>query len=241
MHYQVSREGQLYGPYTLEDLQRYVTSGNVLLTDLAKSEDMQDWLPVAQILGTTAAVATPAPIAPSPYPPAYPTPTGTPYPNPPNLNWVLLMLCNFLTCGIFTIVWNLILCAWVRRVQPSSNALILYISAYTIALIGTAISFANNLPAFIATMHHEPPPHMSLPLVFLASCFSLTGWIVRIVARFTLRSSIELHYNVAEPMGLYLNPVMTFFFGNVYFQFHINRLLEIKQAARYRNASIGTP
>ncbi len=239
MQYQVSREGQLYGPYTLEDLQRYVTSGNVLLTDLAKSEDMPDWLPVAQILGATPAPA-PAYAAPSTYPPAQPITTGAPYPDPPNINWALVMLFSFFTCGIFTIVWNILLCLWVRRVQPSSNALVLYISAYTIALIGTAISFANNLPAFIATMHHEPPPHMNLPLVFLASCFSLAGWIVRVVARFTLRSAIELHYNVAEPMGLYLNPIMTFFFGNLYFQFHINRLIEIKLATRYRNAAIGT-
>ena len=30
MQYHVSRNGQTYGPYTLEDLQRYVASGNVL-------------------------------------------------------------------------------------------------------------------------------------------------------------------------------------------------------------------
>ena len=38
MTYQVLRNGQMYGPYTLEDLQRYVASGNVLPTDMAKSE-----------------------------------------------------------------------------------------------------------------------------------------------------------------------------------------------------------
>ena len=42
MTYQVSRNGQLYGPYTLEDLQRYVASGNILPTDMAKSEDMME-------------------------------------------------------------------------------------------------------------------------------------------------------------------------------------------------------
>ena len=52
MTYHVSRNGQMYGPYTLEDLQRYVATGNILPTDMAKSEDMPDWLPVAQILGT---------------------------------------------------------------------------------------------------------------------------------------------------------------------------------------------
>jgi hypothetical protein len=33
MHYQISRNGQEYGPYTLEDLQRYLASGNVMPTD----------------------------------------------------------------------------------------------------------------------------------------------------------------------------------------------------------------
>ena len=57
MTYQVSRNGQIYGPYTLEDLQRYVSSGNVLPTDMAKGEDMPEWVPVAQILGAPVATA----------------------------------------------------------------------------------------------------------------------------------------------------------------------------------------
>ncbi len=40
MHYQISRNGQMYGPYTLEDLQRYLASGNILPTDMAKTEAM---------------------------------------------------------------------------------------------------------------------------------------------------------------------------------------------------------
>src|SRR6202011_1321458 len=63
MTYQVSRNGQLYGPYSLEDLQRYVATGNVLLTDLAKSDDMPIWLPLSQ---GPAAPGTPIPAAPSP-------------------------------------------------------------------------------------------------------------------------------------------------------------------------------
>jgi hypothetical protein len=249
MQYQVSRNGQLYGPYTLEDLQRYVTSGNVLLTDLAKSEDMPTWLPVAQILGTTplgtAAAAAPTYAAPAypvttAYPQAYPTPTGIPYPDPPNLNWLLVLLFSLFTCGIFTIVWNILLSLWVKRVQPSSKALMLYITCYCIALVGMAVSFSNNIPAIIAAAHHQAPASPNIPIAIFAGCISLASWIVRIIARFTLANSIELHYNVAEPLGLRLNPVMTFFFGNLYFTYHINRLMEIKQAMRYRNAAIGT-
>src|ERR1700727_1785892 len=53
MTYQVSRNGQMYGPYTLEDLQRYVASGNVLPTDLAKSETMPEWVHVAEFMGSS--------------------------------------------------------------------------------------------------------------------------------------------------------------------------------------------
>ena len=38
MNYFIKRDLQEYGPYTLSELQRYVASGNVLLTDLCHSE-----------------------------------------------------------------------------------------------------------------------------------------------------------------------------------------------------------
>ncbi len=64
MTYQVSRNGQLYGPYTREDIERYLATGNVLPTDLAKSEEMPDWLTVSQLLaGET--TPTPPPSVPS--------------------------------------------------------------------------------------------------------------------------------------------------------------------------------
>src|SRR5437016_3436056 len=98
MSYQVSRNGQLYGPYTLEDLQRYVATGNVAPTDLAKSEDMPDWVPVSQLLAASGAAVptTPAYIPPA----AYATPAGL-YPDPPNLNWGIVLLIDIFTCGIF--------------------------------------------------------------------------------------------------------------------------------------------
>ncbi len=46
-------------------------------------------------------------------------------------------------------------------------------------------------------------------------------------------SSLEEHFNGPEPVGLRLNGVMVFFFGGVYFQYHLNRINAIKQAARF--------
>ena len=95
MDYFVTREGQQYGPYTLSDLQRYVGTGEVLLTDLAISDGLTEPVPVAQIVGNIAATPTTFPSASAS--------TLAVYPNPPNLHWALVLLFSLLSCGLFTI------------------------------------------------------------------------------------------------------------------------------------------
>jgi GYF domain 2 len=224
MTYQVLRNGQTYGPYTLEDLQRYVASGNVLPTDMAKGSDMPDWVPVSQVLGGAVAQA-PAHVA----TPAYPQPTGAVYPDPPNLHWALELLLGFVTCYIFVVVWNLVIAAWANRVQPASKALMFYIIATVLILINAGSSWG----IIIAISHNPgvpPQPHLLGNLVGLAT------WIMRLIARFTLRDTLEQHFNGPEPMGLRLSAVMTFFFGGIYFQYKLNEINQLKQSMRYRSA-----
>jgi hypothetical protein len=228
MQYQVSRNGQMYGPYTLEDLQRYVASGHVLYTDLAKSEEMAEWVPVSQILGTAPLGAAPLGTAPAyTAPPAYGQATGGAYPDAPNLNWALELLLGFLTCVLFVIAWNLVIASWAKRVQPASKALMYYIIATVLMVLNFGGSYGN----VIATVHHHHP-HQSI----LGGLIGLATWVVRLIARFTLRDTLETHYNTAEPLGLRLSAVMTFFFGGIYFQYKLNRINEIKETLRYRNA-----
>jgi len=222
MTYQVSRNGQMYGPYTLEDLQRYVASGNVLPTDLAKSEEMTDWLPVAQILGGPA-VAAPVYAPPTGYPPA----SGTLYPDAPNLNWGLELLLGFLTCHLFVLVWNLVIASWARRVEPTSKAFMYYI----VATVLTVLQFGGSWGMAVSIVQHRPP-HQSV----IGGLLGLVAFVARLIARFSLRDTLEQHFNGPEPLGLRLSAVMTFFFGGVYFQYKLNRLNEIKEALRYRNA-----
>jgi hypothetical protein len=226
MTYQVSRNGQMYGPYTLEDLQRYVASGNILPTDLAKSEEMPDWLPVAQILGTAAAPS--ASVYPTPYatPPAYPQQPVTAYPDPPNLNWVLELLLGFFTCTIFVVVWNLVIASWANRVQPASKALMYYIVATVLIVLHAGTSYG-----MVITIMNHGQPHRSL----LANLIGIASWVVRLIARFTLRDTLEQHFNGPEPLGLRLSAVMTFFFGGIYFQYKLNEINQQKAALRYRN------
>ena len=244
MNFQVSRNGQMYGPYTLADLERYVASGNVLLTDLAKSEEMPEWLPVSQILHRDAAAsATPAygavPSA-SPYQGAY-AGAASVSPDPPNLSWVLVLVFDLLTCSFFQLVWNIILGAWFRRVSPSSKALLLYIAAGILLIfqycVGRiyGVNSGNTFSHFGRMSGHHMVFGQGLAIYGLVS---LITWVTRLVARFIFRAELEYHFNTVDPVGLRLGPVMTFFFGGIYFQYHINRINTIKQAARYRGPAL---
>src|SRR6266403_4418794 len=108
MNYFIKRELNEYGPYSLADLQKYVASGNILLTDLCRSEALTDWVPVSQVIGNIpvpAAAPQPAPGtvygAPAAYgaPAGYVAPAVSQYPPPPSLHWGILILLGVLTCG----------------------------------------------------------------------------------------------------------------------------------------------
>lgn len=228
MLYHVSRNGQTYGPYTLEDLRRYVASGNVLPTDLARSESMSEWLPVSQILGGSVSFSPPPP--PGAYPGGYATPTmAGGYSDAPDLHWGLVLLFAFFTCSLFMWVWNFILASWMKRVRPHSTAIFYYaIAAVLLVLQGI---FSNH-----TYMRFQPGAHMdwqSYGFHPLGATIGLVAWVVKLIARFTLRSELEDHFNTVDPVGLRLSGVMTFFFGGLYFQYHLNRINEMKRVARY--------
>jgi hypothetical protein len=127
-------------------------------------------------------------------------------------------------------VWNLVIASWANRVQPASKALMFYIIATVLILINAGSSWG----VVVAISHHSgvpPQPHLLGNLVGLAT------WIMRLIARFTLRDTLEQHFNTAEPIGLRLNAVMTFFFGGIYFQYKLNEINQIKQAMRYRSVA----
>ena len=222
MLYHATRNGQTYGPYTLDDLRRYVASGNVLPTDLAKSDDMAEWLPVAQVLGTV----TP-PVAAGPYAgsPVYPQTSLAAYPDPPNLSWGLVALFTIFTFGLFMVVWNIVVAAWMRRVQPTSQALLYYIAGTILVLVNSGASVGFLL----AMQHHHI--YQRHPYSFF---LGIAGWVVRLIARLTMKADLERHFNGPEPIGLRLSGSMTFFFGGLYHQYHLNRINEIKAAARYQ-------
>jgi hypothetical protein len=232
MKYHVSRNGQVYGPYTIEDLQRYVASGNVLPTDLAKSEEMAEWVPVAQILGIAPAAQ---PAYQNPLAPAYPASNVALYPDAPNLHWGLVLLFAFFTCTLFMWVWNLVVATWLKRVQPNSRAIFYYATATVLVFVQIIVGTHTRVQIFEPGTHWWVTYYTAHPL---RNVLSIVVWVVRLLARFTMRSELEQHFNGPEPVGLSLSGVMTFFFGGLYFQYHLTRINELKRMARYRGAAI---
>jgi len=209
MDYMISREGQEYGPYTLADLQRYVASGEILLTDMARSEGMTDFLAVSQVIGTIPVPAT--------LPHISLAPAANEYPDPPNLHWALVLLFSFLTCGLFDIAWAIVLAVWIKKLVPASRAIYyygFYVACFVIIVVLSAVAAAQQSNNGIVGI------------------FQLASVVVSLAARYSLRNALEQHYNSAEPMGLGLSGIMTFFFGAIYFQYHMNNIVRRKNLDR---------
>jgi hypothetical protein len=48
--YFILRNGQQYGPYSPVDIERYLAVGGIVATDLARTEEMNQWLPLSHIM-----------------------------------------------------------------------------------------------------------------------------------------------------------------------------------------------
>lgn len=238
----ISRNGQTYGPYSMDELQRYLASGHVLSTDLARTNDAADWIPVSQLLASMPGAPTPGAAAygaPAYGAPAYGTVPAVGYmppvagqlspavEAPPNLNWGLLVLFGLLTCGFFTVIYEFIQAFWLRRINPASRVVFFYL----VAAVFYLLNISSSVATVSAQMHGQMRPPSSFS--YVGGLASIAYLVIVLVARFTMRSELEQHYNTVEPIGLTLSGIMTFFFGSFYFQYHFNRINQMKRATAY--------
>lgn len=221
MKYYIWRNNQQYGPYSLADLQRYLASGDILPNDMSRSEAMQQWIPVQQLVASAGSPnAPPPPDAQAPLTPA-PTYTQSPFYTPqaaipqavpalvPDLHWGLLLLLTIITCGLFAWVWMFIQAAAVRRLDSRSNALIFY-------AVGLALSLGSGIFRSSGMWYGHTTGSGAL--------ISIAATALVIIGHFNIRSSLEQYFTRSEPIGLALSSVLTFFFGPIYFQYHFNRI-----------------
>ena len=225
MKYQLARNGQTYGPYSLDELRQYLASGNVQPTDLAVGEGMTEWEPVAKVLGLEG--------------------PGSPVAHRRKWQCGLTgMLSGFLRstqriqhrriyigcwswCWVpsaifFLFVWIFVQASWVKTVDPKSKAMAYYGASIASMVLGGVMmmmSAATQKPVFALVL--------AMPLI-------VAYLVLLIMGHFDLRRSLEEHFNGPEPVGLRLSGAMTFFFNTVYFQYHINRIHEMRRYAGRR-------
>jgi hypothetical protein len=208
--YTLARGGERYGPYTLEQLRDYVSQGSVQMTDLVWSPGMATWSPVSTVLGSTAdrgataSAMVPPPIPASPYAPpqarvADPVFT-TGFPKPLSMHWALVLVLSIVTCGVFALVWMFLQAAWVRRLDPTNNALI-------ILAVGIPAQFLLSIAAAVEGEGSS-----------LGLFAYLVGFVATEVAYFSMREVMQNRF------VLRLSGILTFFFTLLYLQYHMSRI-----------------
>lgn len=129
---------------------------------------------------------------------------------PPNLHWGLLILLNMITCGIFSTVWSFVQANWAKKLAPDNKALQFMVAYVACAVVAIGLSIDERT-------------------ALIGSLVNLAGVVCFIIAMFKIRAAMEEYYNSTENIGLTLSGVMTFFFGLLYFQYHINRIARWKK------------
>jgi hypothetical protein len=133
------------------------------------------------------------------------------YPSPPDLHWGIVLALWLVTCGLFGTVWLFVQAVWLRKVQPGAQALTYLIIGFGLTFVGGTLTGNRST-------------------IRLGGLVWLAGLAMYLVGIFSMRSSIEEHFNSAEPIGLRLSGIMTFFFNVIYFQYHFNEIAQAKKA-----------
>ena len=118
---------------------------------------------------------------------------------PPALRWPLVLLLSILTLGLFEDAWLIWQSRWAKRVDPQSRATIFMVCGLLLFLVGGVLVELSDFKG-------------------LAGWVEFGGLVLSQVGNFSVKGTMEKHYNVA------LSGIMTIFFTSIYFQYRFDRL-----------------
>jgi len=134
-------------------------------------------------------------------------------PDPPRLHWGWVFGLSVITLGFFGQVWMIVQSVWVRKVFGRSKALPWTI-AYALTLPVTFL-LAIGIGVFGVLSHRDPAEIQSLSGILIIF-MRIAIFVLYLVSVYTLRGELE-----SSPIEIPLGGVMTFFFGPIYFQYHL--------------------
>jgi hypothetical protein len=126
-------------------------------------------------------------------------------PLPPGLHWTIVLLLDIVTLGLFGYVWAIVQALWARKSDRSSKALGLYIIAIALSVAGCILEFFNA----------------SVPIQAL---IQIAAILVATFGAFSVRDSLADYITGVTGTRTWLSGLMTIFFGEVYLQYHMNRV-----------------
>jgi|GEM_PF-6528317 len=213
--FRVSRNGQVFGPYTEADLRAYLASGNIVETDLVRSEQMKKWRPLKRVLPRLDKAAEEVALQ-----TAQMEAVRSDLPAPPDIPWWLALILEIFTEFSFFVAWDIVQAVWLYRVDKRSRALWFYLAAVVLLLA--------NISALYAGMKHFKL--LGLVGSTRSTLLTLAAVVVRVLGHFSMRKSLLQHFNLTEPVGLRLRWFWTLILGGLYFQYYFNKINELKRA-----------
>jgi membrane-bound ClpP family serine protease len=145
-------------------------------------------------------------------------------PMPPSMHWALVWLLGGITFGGFTLIWTFKQAGFVKKIDPSSKAVLLM----TLAVVGQLALVLGAVGLIMASASSGSFNAGVAGIIGIVMLLSMVIAVMWLIAIFGMRSSLVRYYNSVEPMGLKLSGVMTFFFNILYFQYHLTRIANWK-------------
>jgi hypothetical protein len=152
------------------------------------------------------------------------------YPPPPGVHWGALVAAEFVIAVLIVMfvpkpywnlamdlafdAWAIYICLWLHKLDSRFMS-IFWCVAYIALQLAIAVPF--GLQPF------------TTGITIVAGIVTLASICMWIVTIYVIRAELHIHYNVSEPIGLYLSGVMTFFFSFLYFQYHLYKIAQLRE------------
>jgi preprotein translocase subunit SecY len=149
------------------------------------------------------------------YPPYYAYPSAPPVvravPDPPRLHWALLLVLSVITLGVFGTVWMIVQANWVRKVRGRSRTLPWAIA--NASALPALFLFAIVMGVLGAVLHVQ---NVQATVQLAVQWVRITMYALWFITIYTLHNELS-----EQPISIPLSGVATFFFGPIYFQYHL--------------------
>lgn len=151
------------------------------------------------------------------YPPqvAYPSapPVYRSLPAPPRLHWGWVFLLSVLTVGLFLPVWMVVVGWWIRKATRCAAAFWWSFAYMLVTPLALVLAIASTAAARMGA----DPTTLYVFTATASDILRLASFVLYVIAAFGAKHLLE-----AAPIDIPLNGVMTFFFGPIYFQYHLH-------------------